>query len=230
MLHLRIISPADQSDRVAEALRASPEATHLIVLPGAARQPRGDVVLCDVPREAASPVLERLRELGIDGRGAIAVDEVSVSLSAAARRATDQAPGLPEDAVVWEEVEEQTGDAARLSVTYLVFLTVAVILADRPLTSFIWRPDGLTWVVGLLAGVAGMLSLTTAKSSPLVGVLISVTTVPAAGNAAVAVAYGVAEEALGAAAQLLVNLAAIVIAGVLTLLVQHLRRRRTELR
>jgi len=56
-------------------------------------------------------------------------------------------------------------------------------------------------------------------------VLISVTTVPAAANVAVAVAYGVSEEATGSALQLLINVAAIVAAGVLTLLVQRFSAR-----
>ncbi|MFG1603797.1 DUF389 domain-containing protein [Actinoplanes sp. NPDC049265] len=102
-----------------------------------------------------------------------------------------------------------------------------MLLAERPLTSFIWQPDALSWVVGFLAGVAGMLSLTSAKAGTLVGVLISVTTVPAAANAAVALAYGVPDEAAGSALQLVINLAAIVLAGVLTLLVQRLAWRRT---
>jgi uncharacterized membrane protein YhaH (DUF805 family) len=59
--------------------------------------------------------------------------------------------------------------------------------------------------------------LTSAKSGALVGVLISVTTVPAAANAAVAVAYWVPSEAVGSTVQLLINLV-IVLAGVLTLL------------
>ncbi|MET0915285.1 MAG: DUF389 domain-containing protein [Jiangellaceae bacterium] len=37
-----------------------------------------------------------------------------------------------------------------------------------------------------MAGIAGILSLTAAKSGALIGVLISVTTVPAAGRSAVA--------------------------------------------
>jgi uncharacterized hydrophobic protein (TIGR00271 family) len=98
----------------------------------------------------------------------------------------------------------------------------ADLLDERPLTSFIWQPDALSWVIGFLAGVAGMLSLTSAKAGTLVGVLISVTTVPAAANAAVALAYGVADEAVGSALQLLINVAAIVTAGVLTLLVQRI--------
>jgi uncharacterized hydrophobic protein (TIGR00271 family) len=98
----------------------------------------------------------------------------------------------------------------------------SMLLEPRPLTSFIWQPDALSWVVGFLAGVAGMLSLTSAKSGTLTGVLISVTTVPAAANVAVALAYGVWDEATGSAVQLLINVAAIVAAGVLTLLVQRL--------
>ena len=102
----------------------------------------------------------------------------------------------------------------------------AMLLDERPLTSFIWQPDALSWVVGFLAGIAGMLSLTSAKSGTLVGVLISVTTVPAAANVAVALAYGVTDEAAGSALQLLINVAAIVLAGVLTLLVQRIAWRR----
>jgi uncharacterized hydrophobic protein (TIGR00271 family) len=98
----------------------------------------------------------------------------------------------------------------------------SMLLEPRPLTSFIWKPDALSWVVGFLAGIAGMLSLTSAKAGTLVGVLISVTTVPAAANAAVALAYGVGDEAVGSALQLVINVAAIVTAGVLTLLVQRL--------
>lgn len=103
----------------------------------------------------------------------------------------------------------------------------SMLLAARPSTDFIWRPDALSWVVGFLGGVAGILSLTSAKAGTLVGVLISVTTVPAAANAAVAIAYGVREEAFGSSLQLLINLAAIVLAGVLTLLVQRLVWRRS---
>jgi uncharacterized hydrophobic protein (TIGR00271 family) len=96
-----------------------------------------------------------------------------------------------------------------------------MLLDPRPLTSFIWQPDALSWVVGILAGVAGMLSLTSAKAGTLVGVLISVTTIPAAANAAVALSYGVLDEAGGSALQLLINLAAIITAGVLTLVTQR---------
>jgi uncharacterized hydrophobic protein (TIGR00271 family) len=94
--------------------------------------------------------------------------------------------------------------------------------STRPLTSFIWHPDVRAFGVAFLAGVAGILSLTTAKSGALIGVLISVTTVPAAANAAVALAFGDYVQARGSFAQLGVNMAAIVCAGVLTLYAQKL--------
>jgi uncharacterized hydrophobic protein (TIGR00271 family) len=92
--------------------------------------------------------------------------------------------------------------------------------APLPLTSFIWEPNGLSYIVGFLAGVAGILSLTSAKSGALIGVLISVTTVPAAGAAAVAFAAGEWGTLGTSLLQLFVNLLAIVTAGTLTLAIQ----------
>jgi hypothetical protein len=74
--------------------------------------------------------------------------------------------------------------------------------------------------VAVLAGIAGTLSLTSAKSGLLVGVAISVTTVPAAANAAVALSYGDTTQTIGSTNQLLLNLLGIVLAGTLTLLAQ----------
>jgi uncharacterized hydrophobic protein (TIGR00271 family) len=258
------------------------------------------VILCDVAREGASTVLDCLRRMGVETDGSIAVENVDISLSESSRRASAAAPGHGVDAVVWDEVEARTHDETTLSVTYLIFMTVATLIAaigvlldspilivgamvvgpefgplaglcvalvqrrartavrsatalfvgfpvamvaavgftwlldwwdlvekadltrDRPLTEFIWQPDALSWIVAFLAGLAGMLSLTSAKSGALIGVLISVTTVPAAANAAVAVAYGVLDEAWGSTIQLVVNLSAIIVAGTLALVVQRL--------
>ncbi|OBF25459.1 hypothetical protein A5725_00065 [Mycobacterium kubicae] len=87
---------------------------------------------------------------------------------------------------------------------------------------FIFKVGPLSFVVALFAGAAGMLSLISAKSAALVGVFISVTTVPAAGFAVVAATVGDWQIAEQSAAQLGVNLAGIVLAGVLVLSV-HLR-------
>lgn len=64
------------------------------------------------------------------------------------------------------------------------------------------------------------LSLTSAKSGALVGFAISVTTVPAAANAAVAFAHGAYRQAWGSTGQLLLNLLGIVPAGTFTPVVQ----------
>jgi uncharacterized hydrophobic protein (TIGR00271 family) len=100
-------------------------------------------------------------------------------------------------------------------------------------TAFISNPDFLSFFVAVVAGVAGMLSLTTAKSGALIGVLVSVTTIPAASNVGVAAAYGEWHAALGAAEQLLINLSGIVVAGLVTLYIEnrfYLARRREHLR
>lgn len=306
MLHVRVIAPPGAAGRVLRELGGDAAVTHVTHLAGAALAPRGDLIEFDVVREGASAVLDRLRDFGIDRDGAIVMERIDTALSASADRAAERVPGLGVDAVVWHEIEQQTGEEAELSASYLAFMVIAMMIAavgvlldqpilivgsmvvgpefgplaalcvglvqrkrslirrsalalgvgfpagmlvtvgavllltaaglvdrsmllqDRPLTDFIWRPDALSWVIGFLGGVAGVLSLTSAKAGTLVGVLISVTTVPAAANAAVASAYGVWEEAGGSALQLVVNLAAIVTAGVLTLLTQQLvwRRRR----
>jgi uncharacterized hydrophobic protein (TIGR00271 family) len=96
----------------------------------------------------------------------------------------------------------------------------SVLTADQPQTGFITSPDKWSLVVAVLAGIAGVLSLTSAKSGALVGVFISVTTVPAAGAMSLALALGGGREFGEAATQLGVNLAGIVVAAAATLLVQ----------
>ncbi|MDP9168158.1 MAG: DUF389 domain-containing protein [Actinomycetota bacterium] len=87
---------------------------------------------------------------------------------------------------------------------------------------FIFQVGPVSLVVALLAGAAGMLSLVSAKSAALVGVFISVTTVPAAGFAVVAAILGDWDVAAKSAIQLVVNLVGIVVACVVVL---ALRRR-----
>jgi uncharacterized hydrophobic protein (TIGR00271 family) len=99
----------------------------------------------------------------------------------------------------------------------------------HPATLFISNPNTFSVIVALLAGIAGVLSLTTAKSGALIGVLISVTTIPAAANVGVAAAYGDWDEFWGALAQLGINLICLSVAGVATLSVlraEFVRRRR----
>ncbi|MET8567323.1 DUF389 domain-containing protein [Streptomyces sp. NPDC004783] len=298
MLHLRLITPADRTDEVVHLIGRTVGTAHLVVLPGAARDPEGDVVLCDVAREAADELIGRLRALDLDDCGAITAENIDLSLSRRADRAEEDALGEPADAVLWEQLREATQEESTLSVTYVAFITLATMIAacgvvldnavlivgamavgpefgplagictalvqragrpalrsvtallvgfavamavtagfslvmaafglfseaklegDRPNTGFVYAPDAFSFVVAVLAGVAGVLSLTSAKSGALVGVAISVTTVPAAANAAVALSFGDTRQTVGSSEQLLLNLSGIVLAGTLTLLVQ----------
>jgi uncharacterized hydrophobic protein (TIGR00271 family) len=307
MVHLRIVVPEDRCQKVLDLLEAAPSTSNLVLLPGAARQPRGDVVLCDIAREEASVLIEDLKELGVARDGSIALEQIDSQLSDAADRAEKAARGMPSDAVVWEEVEARTSESTELSGNFLFFMSLACLIAavgiftgspiliigamvvgpefgplaglcvaaaerrrgvavrslaalavgfpvgitaaflftllcvsaglvdsgfksvDNPLTRFIAEPDTFSFIVAVFAGAAGMLSLTSAKSGALVGVLISVTTIPAAANIGVAAALGNWADWRGAMLQLSVNLTAIVLAGVATLSVQRAlfeRRRR----
>jgi uncharacterized membrane protein len=66
-----------------------------------------------------------------------------------------------------------------------------------------------------------VLSLTAGRTQALVGVFISVTTVPAAGLLGAAIALGAWGEVGGGAAQLGINLVGMTFAGVLVLLLQR---------
>lgn len=93
---------------------------------------------------------------------------------------------------------------------------------------FIYDVGPFSLILALLAGAAGMLSLTSAKSAALVGVFISVTTVPAAAFAVVAATIGEWRTTAESSLQLLVNLVGIVIAAVLVLVLRTRRRDRAR--
>jgi uncharacterized hydrophobic protein (TIGR00271 family) len=101
--------------------------------------------------------------------------------------------------------------------------------ADHAFADQIANPDFLSFFIAVCAGTAGVLSLSTAKSGALIGVVISVTTIPAAANVGVATAYGDTDAAVGSLAQLALNVAGILLAGIVTLSIQrYFFRRRDE--
>jgi uncharacterized hydrophobic protein (TIGR00271 family) len=90
-------------------------------------------------------------------------------------------------------------------------------LGVRPVSSLVNTPDWFSVIVAVLAGVVGVISLTEARASTLIGVFISVTTIPAAADIAVSLAFGSNPEALGSFEQLLLNvflLAAVAVLGI----------------
>lgn len=103
----------------------------------------------------------------------------------------------------------------------LGWIVAADLTTDRTGTAFIYTPDKWSFIVALIAGAAGVLSLTSAKVGGLSGVFISVTTVPAAGNVALALAFGIWHEVAGSSLQLVLNIAGMALAGWATLALQQ---------
>jgi uncharacterized hydrophobic protein (TIGR00271 family) len=91
---------------------------------------------------------------------------------------------------------------------------------------FIYHPGPYSLIVALLAGIAGMLSVISRRSTALVGVFISVTTVPAAGYVAVALVLGEFQKAAGSALQLFLNLIGLVVSAVAVLVFYRLISKR----
>jgi uncharacterized hydrophobic protein (TIGR00271 family) len=296
LLHLRLTVPEGLTAEVLHVLRASECITNLTVLPGVVEAPSGDLVECDVAREAAGELLQDLDELGLGERGGIVVSSPLSTPFDAADRLEQSIPGHPDDAVIWDSVEAQAEAGAVPTLSFHAFLVLAVVLAaiavvtdsailvigamvvgpefsaiaaacagiararwrlvarslqllalsflfavlvttvlavvavqtglleadvvtrPRPNTQFIWHPDRWSFIVAVVAGAAGALALAIERTAIMVGVFISVTTVPAAGNLALGLAVLDGGEIRGSLAQLGVNVAGMLVAGTLVLL------------
>jgi uncharacterized hydrophobic protein (TIGR00271 family) len=296
VLQLRILTPTDLTDRVLATLRDEVGVATITIDRGAAIEPPGDVVMAEIATERAHELLERLRSVGIERRGSISVSTIDVAISASGRRAERDAPGRGADSLLWERVESEAREHAALSVTFLVLMVIAAIIAtvgiavdsavliigamivgpefgplagiavgayrrqafgrtalltlaaglvvailaaaataaiahavgqsdaefdpaSRFFTAFVTQPNAWSVVVALAAGVAGMIALGQGRSTLLPGVLVSVTTIPAAAAIGVDAAVGNAADLGDAALQLSINLVAIVAAGIATLAV-----------
>ena len=95
-------------------------------------------------------------------------------------------------------------------------------LGVRPVSSLIDNPNLFSVVVAVLAGIVGVVSLTEARASALIGVFISVTTIPAAADVGLSIGYASWSEARGSALQLLLNVAVLIAMGVLVLRIQRI--------
>ena len=102
----------------------------------------------------------------------------------------------------------------------LGWVTQQDVTGVRPNTAFVYTPDEWSFVVAVIAAAAGVLSLTSDRVGGLSGVFISVTTIPAAGNVALGIAFGVPEAVWGSTVQLFLNLSGMALAGWATLAFQ----------
>ena len=91
----------------------------------------------------------------------------------------------------------------------------------RPVSSLINNPNLFSVVVAVLAGIVGVVSLTEARASALIGVFISVTTIPAAADIGLSLAYSSWGEARGSAFQLLLNVVLLIAVGAAALRAQR---------
>ena len=305
LVHLRVTAPGPLTDKSLALLLGHDYITNVTLQRGASLDPVGDVVEADVAREEFNEVLEKLHRMGVGREGGILVQTPAATPFDEAARIEERAPGDPDDAVIWDSVLDQAAAGARPTVSYLLFLVMAVTLAAiavildsailvvgamvvgpefsavgavavgvafgrwalvtrglrllvggfifavltvtvfallarltglitldmvtarRPETGFIWHPDQWSFIVAFIAGAAGALALSIEKASTMVGVFISVTTIPAAGNLALGLAFWTRHEIIGSAAQLTLNLTSMIVAGFLVLSYQRLFWTRT---
>jgi uncharacterized hydrophobic protein (TIGR00271 family) len=306
VLHLRIITPPELTASVLQELVGDPGVTHITTERGAATEPPGDLVSCDVVRASVNPLVRRLRAAGVADRGGITMTELEAVISTAADRAQAQILTPEIDTIVWEEVSARTSDDSTFSVSFGVLMVLAGIIAaiavltnnpvlvvgamivspdygpmaalsvavvnrafgpawqslralalgfpmatvaalgytlaarglgripapylagQRPVTGLLIGANLGAFVVAFVAGAAGIIALGRAKSGAVVGVLVSITTIPAASNIGVALAMGNPSEAGKSLVILLVNLAGLLAGGVLTLLGTRVWARRIE--
>jgi hypothetical protein len=74
-------------------------------------------------------LVDELIALGIEQDGSIAIEQIDTALSRVAWQAQLDAPGEGVDTVVWQQVEERTSEESTLSATFLVFLSIATLIA-----------------------------------------------------------------------------------------------------
>lgn len=297
---LTLFVPPERAEAAIEALRHHDGVRNVVRVPAAAVETGEDLIAAAVLPTVADEVLERLRAAGVPSERCTlsrrGVDLVEIGRDEGGFGYLN--PGA--DAVVWDEVLEDAAEESRLSVTYLVIMAIAGLVAaigvydDQPvlivgamalspdlaplsalcialvtrayrlvlrsaatlglglgsaalvgaatialapaeeapvgggfgqgvLTSFITDPGLAGAFVALAAGIAGILSFERRAAGAVVGVAISVTTIPAAAGLGVAIAIGDASHAAGALAVLGINLACLISGGALTVLIQRWR-------
>jgi uncharacterized hydrophobic protein (TIGR00271 family) len=91
----------------------------------------------------------------------------------------------------------------------------------RPVSDLINAPNLFSVVVAILAGLVGVVSLTESRANALIGVFISVTTIPAAADVGVSLAFGSWREARGSALQLVLNVVLLIAVGAAGLATQR---------
>jgi hypothetical protein len=189
VIHLRVVSPPDVTGTLMPMFRSEPAVLNLTVLPGAVSHPDGDAVHFDVLHGAAEV------ESRIALEGTFPPSWFTLLIIA----------GLIGTVGILTNSQILIVGAMVVGPEYGAILSLAfgVTRRDssrvRPVSSLIDTPNWFSFIVALLAGV-----------------FISVTTIPAASDIGVSLAFGSGSEAWGSVLQLLLNvtvLTAVAIAG-----------------
>ena len=128
MIHLRVVSPPDVTGTLMPVLHSEPAVLNLTMLPGAVSHPDGDAVHFDVLHGAANDVIGRLRDLGLEQRGSIILENVDTSISAHADRAAARRGRFQQFTPVWAEVEARIGMEGTYPPSWFALLVIAGLI------------------------------------------------------------------------------------------------------
>jgi uncharacterized hydrophobic protein (TIGR00271 family) len=299
MIHLRVVSPGDVTNRLVTQLESHPGVMSLVVLEGVTRSPVGDAVEFDLMSAEANEVLAELRNLELDERGSIVIERGDSYLSARADRIARTEPAFANNSPIWEDAEARIRSLGAYPPSWYALLVIAGLIAAvgiltnsqilivaamvvcpeysaiinvslgwrtrevprvrsglvtlvvgfaitigvtvvfalvvrafdlqpvlfehgvRPVSNLINSPNAFSVVVAVLAGIVGVVSLTEARANALIGVFISVTTIPAAADIAVSSAFGSWREVRGSFIQLVLNVGILIAVGAAGLVLQR---------
>jgi uncharacterized hydrophobic protein (TIGR00271 family) len=128
VLHVRVASPPDVTGRLVGTLAADAGVLNLVVLTGTG-WPDGDTVQFDLRTASANAVLQQLRDLRLDGPGAVVVARVDAPLSDPDGPAGWRGLFHAEVAPVWEMVEAGISSDARYPPSFFALLVIAGLIA-----------------------------------------------------------------------------------------------------
>jgi uncharacterized hydrophobic protein (TIGR00271 family) len=128
VLHVRVVSPQDLTPRLVTGLTGEPGVHNLVVLPGVASRPDGDALQFDLLDQSANLVLEGLRALGLDTRGSVSVDEVTVAIVGPHTPAETRRRARREKIPVWAVVEGTIRANAVYPPSFYILLVIAGLI------------------------------------------------------------------------------------------------------
>jgi uncharacterized hydrophobic protein (TIGR00271 family) len=128
VLHIRVVSPAELTDRLLGRLAAEPGVANLIVSRAAAARPDGDAVQFDVLNSSANLVLGQVKELGLDRVSSVVVEPVEATIPDPPPQATRRRSFHGERAPVWDLVEARIRRDAQYAPSFFALLALAGLI------------------------------------------------------------------------------------------------------